>query len=62
MLSEHFQNKLYEKFVNKKILKSLREDFSFENFEQKVMGQKSHSSVAFIDITEFSTKISKIIS
>lgn len=58
MLSEHFQNKLYEKFVNKKILKSLREDFSFENFEQKVMGQKSHSSVAFIDITEFSTKIS----
>ena len=58
MLSERFQNRLYEKFLNKKISKSLREDFSFENFEQKVMGQKSYSSVAFIDITEFSTKIS----
>jgi class 3 adenylate cyclase len=57
MLSEKAQNDLYQRFVNKKVLKSLHENFSFEGFQSKIDNTKCYSSVAYIDIYGFSNKI-----
>lgn len=57
MLSTKSQNELYDRFVNKRVLKSLHENFSFEDFKTQINNKKCYSSVAYIDISDFSNKI-----
>jgi hypothetical protein len=58
MLSINAQGRLFEKYCGTPLRKSIHENFSMEDFKNKINNKVGFSSVIYIDISDFSNKIS----
>ncbi|SIR06375.1 Adenylate cyclase, class 3 [Alkalispirochaeta americana] len=60
MYSLDYQNKLYKRFVDQRVRKSIFENFSLENLDIEIDKKESFTNVIYIDIYSFSETVSEM--